>query len=453
MIRLAAVLLFALPALAQIQIVSIAPSASAISGGTRVAIQLSEFPNCPILPADPGIAFGGVPATFVGYEGSSLIVTAPPHAAGSVDVTVSMCGLAQPLVATRAYTYFDPAENPGGFRIVSIAPSSSPIAGGTRVAVQLNQMPNCPILPIGPPAVLFGGVAGSFVAIESGTSLIVTAPPHATGVVDVSVEGCGLDAPLVATRAFTYFDPAVNPNPADYEKVLFPVVFRASGAFGSEWGTTIVATNRSAEPIAAARPVFEGNPMCPAICGCSARADLQPKETNHVCVEGFKDASGLIFYPPKAQADDIAYAARITDHSRIADTLGTEVPVVRERDFRTTSIVLPDVPINSRYRVAMRFYDPDQRDGGQVRMRVTRGGETVEALVTLRYTIVNVQPEPFPNRPAFAFIGDLAAMFPTLAGADRVNIELTPLTQGMRFWAFASITNNETQQVTTATPQ
>ena len=339
------------------------------------------------------------------------------------------------------------------FQIVSIAPSYSPIAGGTRVAVQLNEMPNCPILPIGPPTVSFDGVPGTFVAIEA-TSVIVTTPPHAAGVVDVSVmDACEFDEPLVATRAFTYFDPAVDPNPADYEKVLFPVVFRGSGAFGSEWGTTIAATNRSAQVITAARPVFEGNSMCPAICGCSGRADLQPKETNYVCVEGFRDAAGLIFYPPKAQADDISYAARITDHSRIADTLGTEVPVVRERDFRTTSIVLPDVPINARYRVAMRFDNPDQRDGGQVRMRVTRGSETVESVVTLRYTIVNVQPEPFPNRPAFAFIGDLAAMFPALAGADRVNIELTPLTPGMRFWAFASITNNETQQVTTATPQ
>lgn len=36
---------------------------------------------------------------------------------------------------------------------------------------------------------------------------------------------------------------------------------------------------------------------------------------------------------------------------------------------------------------------------------------------------------------------------------DTVRAEIEPLTEGLRYWAFVSVTNNETQHVTTITPQ
>jgi hypothetical protein len=340
------------------------------------------------------------------------------------------------------------------FRILRVTPATGPAEGGTRVAIELNALPNCPILPIGP-FIAFGGVEGDFVGFEGERTIIARTPPHAVGVVDVQIEMCGSDGPIVGEDAFTFVVEGGEPVP-EYETVLFPVVFRGPGAFGAEWQTTIVAHNRATDPIGFARPIFSGSPMCPAICGCGPRADLQGQETNEVCVEGFRHPAGLLVYPWKDRADSISYSLRITDTSRMGESLGTEIPVVRERDFRTNDdkIVLPDVPLDDRYRVALRIYDADSRDGGQLRLRVVSGtAGLVDTTVTLQH-----QTDPsmgnFQPRPAFLFIGDLVAAYPALRNVEgRVQIELTSRTPGLRFWAMASITNNETQQVTTATPQ
>jgi hypothetical protein len=52
----------------------------------------------------------------------------------------------------------------------------------------------------------------------------------------------------------------------------------------------------------------------------------------------------------------------------------------------------------------------------------------------------------------YASIGQFTDAFPQLNGLDKVRVEVTPLTEGLRFWTFVSITNNETQHVTTITP-
>lgn len=50
-------------------------------------------------------------------------------------------------------------------------------------------------------------------------------------------------------------------------------------------------------------------------------------------------------------------------------------------------------------------------------------------------------------------IGDLLTAHPELSRIAGVKIELTPVTQGMRIWGFVTVTNNDTQQVTTVSPQ
>ncbi len=246
------------------------------------------------------------------------------------------------------------------------------------------------------------------------------------------------------------------PNPPDYEKILLPVVFQGPGAHGSVWTTRIFAHNAGKEPVPAANPIFEGDPKCPAICGCAATPVIEPGRTNSVCVAGFSDPMGLIYYPLRSVADNVRFSARIFDASRSAVNGGTEIPVVRERDFRTDSIVLVDVPAAPLFRLALRVYDPDQHDGGLVRMRITAvDAQTpiVESTITLSYPIRTLLPDPFPNRPAFAYIGDLLTAHPELSRIASVRIELTPVTDGMRIWGFVTITNNDTQQVTTVSPQ
>jgi hypothetical protein len=246
------------------------------------------------------------------------------------------------------------------------------------------------------------------------------------------------------------------PNPPDFERVLLPVVFQGPGAHSSAWNTRIFAYNAGKEAVASANAIFEGDPKCPAVCGCSATAIIEPGRTNSVCVAGLSDPMGLMYYPLRSVADNVRFSARIFDATRSAVNGGTEIPVVRERDFRTDGIVLVDVPTAPLFRLALRVYDPDQHDGGLVHMRITAiDSQTpiVESTITLSYPIRTILPDLFPSRPAFAYIGDLLIAHPELSGIASLRIELTPVTQGMRIWALVTVTNNDTQQVTTVSPQ
>src|SRR5438105_3909947 len=56
----------------------------------------------------------------------------------------------------------------------------------------------------------------------------------------------------------------------------------------------------------------------------------------------------------------ISLSLRVQDVSREARTWGTTVPVVRERDAFTGRLQLLDVPVDDRFRVALRVYDFDE---------------------------------------------------------------------------------------------
>jgi hypothetical protein len=59
----------------------------------------------------------------------------------------------------------------------------------------------------------------------------------------------------------------------------------------------------------------------------------------------------------------------------------------------------------------------------------------------------------FSGKPAYAEIADLVEAFPQIAAYERLRIRIEPLTPGMRYWAFVTITDNMTQHVTVVSPQ
>jgi hypothetical protein len=89
---------------------------------------------------------------------------------------------------------------------------------------------------------------------------------------------------------------------------------------------------------------------------------------------------------------------------------------------------------------------------------VASNGVYGERTFTLDYPIQIILPDPFPNRPAYANVGNLHTIVREILGSSvdsvpRFHIKITPVTPGIRFWAFATITNNETQLITTVSPQ
>jgi hypothetical protein len=141
---------------------------------------------------------------------------------------------------------------------------------------------------------------------------------------------------------------------------------------------------------------------------------------------------------------------------------------VAETSAETASTYLGDITVDSRFRSRLRVYDFDP---------------TFRKNARIGYSIYKVDPSiatPFlPNgtpvtaNDSLLATGELAFRYAELgagptglpgyadidieqipfSGADRIHIRLDPITPGLRYWAFVSVTNNETQNVTTVTPR
>ena len=107
-------------------------------------------------------------------------------------------------------------------------------------------------------------------------------------------------------------------------------------------------------------------------------------------------------------------------------------------------------------RETLRIYDFDGPADRVVAVRFFKDDASeaaVETQVTLRTFPAAVIDPVYPEVPGYAQIGNFVRAFPELVGASRVRIEILPVTPGLRFWAFVSVTNNETQHVTAVLPK
>ena len=263
-------------------------------------------------------------------------------------------------------------------------------------------------------------------------------PPRPAGPVDV--RGRWLDETFTIPAGLVYFDPGAPFDPSLFERVLFPVFFKSDGAHGSRWRSEAVISNPNSWP------VYNLNALDPLVCTGPCVDRLAPKSRTEVSGQGFPQGVALLV--PRGEADDLAFSLRIRDISRDEESYGVEVPVVRERDMvRNDDVRLLDVPLDPRFRTKVRIYAfPDPAPDGS----------SLNAL----YTAVHVQrqtPEAksYPMAsgcPRCAHIPyyrevDLA---PGAAG-ERADVYIRA-SEGALVWAFASVTNNTTQQVTIVAP-
>ncbi len=237
-----------------------------------------------------------------------------------------------------------------------------------------------------------------------------------------------------------------TPDPAFFEPVLFPIAYSGPGALGSRWQTEIAFRNDNDEPLSTFESWFDVFP--PAVNSVNDRRP--PARTNGV-ITTFTEPAGFIAHLPRREAPDVWFGTLIRDLSRQAEALGTEIPVVRERDLFDRPFQLLNVPTDPRFRVALRLYDLETELAPRaitVRfMSMTSDDVIATKEVALQKTI--------GPRPAYAAIGDLVGAYPELAGKGPLRIEIDPdVIPGQRtMWAMVSVTNNETQHVTVISPQ
>jgi hypothetical protein len=314
--------------------------------------------------------------------------------------------------------------------ISSIYPPSGPTSGGTFVHILGSGLFG---LPLACPAlacsnyVQFGDALGTIV-INTDTEIVVQTPPHAAVTVDVAVNIAG-KGKITFPLAFRYD----NPDPSSYERVLLPVLAsNAPGAFGSLWQSEASLSNHSDTGVTINYGACEGQ-------GLFCFSLLVPTHGT-VFLTPFNEAGGLFLSVPRGRIDDIDINLRVQDVSRQSQTWGTEIPVVRDTDFRGL-VWLHNVPTDARFRSALRAYNYDVT--GAIRVRIF--DEATGALL--------VDDVASTGSPFYVQIASLADTYRQIAGHDRVRVAVESASSPQKpIWAFVSVTNNETQHVTVIAP-
>lgn len=237
------------------------------------------------------------------------------------------------------------------------------------------------------------------------------------------------------------FLPAVAYGMENPVELLVPLsIDEIAGGYGSRWVTRLWVLNSSETPVEI------GGILNCVVLPCITTVTVEP----HTAFE-FTEANrqlpgspGILIRASQARRQDISVRLRVQDLSRQSLTWGTEIPTVWEGDFLSGEADLLPVPIDTRFRQTLRVYHLGSAapflvnayslpDGALVASATL---STTEGLETLY--------------PASAEIGLSALLGDLPVGQVRIEV-VAP--SGLAFWSFISVTNNETQHVTTITPQ
>ncbi len=242
-----------------------------------------------------------------------------------------------------------------------------------------------------------------------------------------------------------------------YERVLIPIwTYNLPGAFGSRWVAQLTGVNISAQQVEV--KTFPG-----VNCGFGLCAG-DPGYVFAWRLDGSEDFTrGRFLYVTQGRADDLQFSLLAFDASRMNASFGSQVPVVRERQFSNRSIVLTNVPLAQGFRIGLRIYGLQNRPI-PVTIRIERSGlpEYVPSQLIL---------EPYPNlppnddsRPSFASI-DVNALLPANfmteppfspfpgPGPAFLSVRVSPVSSQDFIFAFVTITHDETQHFTAIGPQ
>ncbi|HEX8253397.1 MAG TPA: IPT/TIG domain-containing protein [Thermoanaerobaculia bacterium] len=353
-------------------------------------------------------------------------------------------------------------------QLLTIAPRVGFTYGVTRVELRgsgfTDSFNRCEGLPADRcPVKVFFGDQQAAILYALPEQIIALAPPQADGrAVTVRVQ---TESNEVATSPllFVYDDDA---KPAgNYRQYLVPLAISSpAGAHGSIWRTELMVHNGSPNPLLMYARFCN---LMPSIEPCD-RLHVAPVRSELFSVSPWARGDGAFIYVPEPLAPHVDFKLFARDISREAEAWGTEIPVVRVANEFDGSIRLLDVPVDPRFRANLRVYGNSDFES-RVRIAVyAHPGNTL--LQEREVLLVGIDSGSAPNEPDIPSTPDMpfspayAQLDPLTdvvraSGHTRVRIEvesLPPLFSNPPFsrpiWAFVSLTNNVTQQVTTVTP-
>lgn len=316
----------------------------------------------------------------------------------------------------RALVFFLFASTLPAFADITVStmtPAAGPIAGGTIVHIHGTNLLGAPLACAALQCsvyVQFGDALGT-VIFDSADEIVVVAPAHAAGSVDLVVN-VPVSPLLTLKNAFTYEDPA-DAN----VRVLLPIAAGTQGILNTNWQTDIFAHNETTSSVDIAGTTIP--PMSTRLL------TLTPTST------------GMFLQIPRSVVDGITITAHIRDTTHDRENLGVDVPSVPETQFRR-AIVLPGVPTNPFYRGLLRVYGYPGNYSVVVR---ERNEATNEVLSTQTLTLSGSDVAYLQMPINYEYVPNLRRIEVTTARPNDPPI-----------WAFITFTNNTTQSVTTITP-
>jgi hypothetical protein len=180
-------------------VTGVSPASGPTAGGTTVTITGTG------LGGATAVSFGGPDGAIKGDSGTSITVTSPPGAAGTVAIRVTTSAGTSVITGADRFTYVAPALPV----IAGVSPTSGPAAGGTTVTITGTGLG-------GATAVSFGGASATITA-DSGSQITVTSPPGTPGTVNITVTTSAGTSVVTGADQFTYTVPppaviAVSPD-------------------------------------------------------------------------------------------------------------------------------------------------------------------------------------------------------------------------------------------------
>lgn len=321
--------------------------------------------------------------------------------------------------------------------ITSVSPSQVPTTGGTTVTIKGTGFESCPICsPALPPEILIGGVYLNSTIVDQQTLTFVT-PAFLPATVSVSVLQWNGNATLPNSLTFVG-EPGLVP-------VLFPIASAPlEGAHGSQFVTEITAANRSQVPIS----IFGVDTTCyltSPVLDPSTHPDIVTAGVGHsktITLDCSQWPARILWIPP-SQLEQVSFNIRVHDTSRNALSHGTEIPVVREDDMTEGPLVFAGVPRDeTRFRKTLRIY---AMATGPVNVTVRVGGVERQVVLIPGETIFE---------PAYAQLSDLPIPGDEESSTIVVFPDSGPIGPApvVPIWGLLTLTNNETQEITTITP-
>jgi hypothetical protein len=233
-------------------------------------------------------------------------------------------------------------------------------------------------------------------------------------------------------RAQAACKPGADSSNWTYTRVLIPVLaIHLPGAGGSIWQTDVWVTNATDQPV-----VYSLQP-CLLACCCAEINTICPQST---AIHGDDRPQGRWIGAPVGGF--LRFEVRLRDLTRNASSAGVELPIVREDEFVSDEVHLLGVPRDPKFRITIRFYGLDSSPVLNVDQFDQSGNVVRNDIVLLGRSTVD------PGAPGYAQL----SIDPAAQAATPLRIRIRSLSAGIKFWAFASVTNNDTSEVTLILP-